>query len=508
MKKLKIAFANLNNTLYADGSRILSARLKEMGHDVRLIFLIERDREYFTDNLLDQFVQHVADVDLVLLSFLSDDYTSAIQLTRFIKERVSGPVVWGGIHATVAPEPCMEHVDILCIGEGDEALPELVGLYAEGKPYHQVKNFWFRKDDEVIRNEMRPLFHDLDSNPWPDYELQGHFVRDDDDVIKPMTEELLAKYHNTVPLGFHHYPVTSTRGCAQFCSYCYNATFKEMFKGQCRIRFRSLDDVVEEIRSVLERYAFFRSFAFSDDDFFLRPKKQLEHLAELIRGNLSEVISRSFWACAATPFSITEEKLDLLVPAGLRAINIGVQTGSERMNRDVYHRRFKNALFYEKAEILDRRFHKELIILLDFMINCPYETDEDHVRSVEMFLEMPKWLMVNMYRFTFYPGSPIYERAVEDNIIDRSPQVFSAKNFWPFFDKGYSFMIHVLVLVGCSNYILPDWIKKLLIHRWVRAFSRLIPQKLLDMIPWDSLYRKLWDKNMRAIYKGRELRHR
>jgi radical SAM superfamily enzyme YgiQ (UPF0313 family) len=310
-----------------------------------------------------------------------------------------------------------------------------------------------------------------------------------------------------VVLGFPNYQATSTRGCAQFCSFCYNTTFKEMFQGQRRLRFRAIKDVVAETRAMLDRYPFFESFSIMDDDFFLRPTKDLEELAELIHQNFSDVIARSFWACAATPASLNLDKLKILVPAGLRAINIGVQTGSERLNREVYNRRFKNMLFYEKADLLDRHFHKQLIILLDFLIDCPYETDEDHAESIRMLRIMPNWFVVNLYRFTFYPGAPIYERAVSEGIIDRNPELYSSKHFWPFFYKGYSFMIHALVLVAGGNYIVPDWIKRLLLSRPVRWFGRLIPQKLLDLIPWDSLYKRLWARNQKAIYRGCELKH-
>ena len=120
---------------------------------------------------------------------------------------------------------------------------------------------------------------------------------------------------------------------------------------------------------------------------------------------------------------------------------------------------------------------------------------------------MPRWFAANLYRFTFYPGAPIYERAVADGLIDRNPEVYSSKEFWPFFYKGYHYMIHVLILVAGANYILPDWLKRLLAGRTARRIGNRIPQKLLDMIPWDSLYRKLWRVNQEATYKGREIKH-
>jgi radical SAM superfamily enzyme YgiQ (UPF0313 family) len=507
LKKLNIVFANLNGNLYADGSRLLSARLKRMGHRVRMVFLIERERNYYTEHTLDQFTQLCADADLILMSYLSDMFLRAARLTTYVRERLTAPVVWGGLQATIDPEDCMKYVDILCRGEGDEALPEFIDLFAESKPFHEVENFWVRRNGEIVRNEMRPLLQDLDSNPWPDYALDGHFIRDDDDKIKPMTEALMAKYHNTMPLGFHNYAASTARGCAQFCSYCYNSTFKNMFQGQRRLRFRSMEDVVDEIRDVLDRYPFFLSFSFADDDLFLRSKKDLQLLADLIHEKLPDVLQRTFWSCAATPAFINEEKLNILVPAGLKAIMIGVQTGSERMNLEVYNRRFKNSLFHEKADLIDRKFHKRLIVLLDFMIHCPYETEDDVLETVKMLCAMPNWFVPSIYRFTFYPGTPIYERAVKDGIIDRNPEVYSNMAFYPFIYKGYSFMTHVMVLSAAANYILPRWVKKLLCSRAFRALGGRLPQWILDLVPWKTMYKKLWSINQEAIYRKGDRRH-
>ena len=65
MRKLKIVFANLNGNLYADGSRILSAKLKEMGHEVRMVFLIDREgtvRGIYTGRLQESAIVGVIDL--------------------------------------------------------------------------------------------------------------------------------------------------------------------------------------------------------------------------------------------------------------------------------------------------------------------------------------------------------------------------------------------------------------------------------------------------------------
>ncbi len=507
MKPLRIVFTNLNNSLFADGSRILSARLKRMGHAVRMIFMTQHGAVHYSEYVLDQFAELASDADLVLYSFLSDNFMRAARMTRYLRDRLDVPVVWGGIHATIAPEKSREHGDIPCRGEGDEAPPEFVERLASGQAGHDVQNFWFRTATGVVRNGMRPLLQDLDSSPWPDYSGEDHFIRDEDDRLKPMTDALLLKYHNKAPLGFQHYPVTSARGCAYHCAYCYNAVFKEMFKGQRRLRFRSLPDVVDEIRANLDRFPFLRSFSFSDDDFFLRPMNQLEELSDLISQKLSDVIARSFWGCCVTPHSLRKEKLKLLTRVGLRALVMGVQTGSERLNREVYTRNFQNSQLYEKADWLDREFHRQVIVMLDFLVCGPYETEEDTALTVDMMLKLPEWFVFSVYKYTYYPGSPLYTRAVREGLIPPGPEAYDAKQFMVAYNKGFDFTTHLVILLSCAKNLLPRWVRRVLAGRTIRRAGGLLPVRVLDLIPWNRWYFKLWARNQQAIYRGHEITH-
>jgi len=463
--------------------------------------MTQHGKKHYSQSALDQFAELSKDADLVLFSFLSDNFLRASNMTRYLRDKISAPMIWGGVHATIEPEASMKHVDILCRGDGDEALPELVDRMAKGNPIEDVRNFWFRKDGKIISNEMRPLFLDIDSNPWPDYSNDDHFIRDDDDRLKPVTDDLLFKYHNIAPLGFPHYPVTSARGCAYHCSYCYNAAFNEMFKGQRRLRFRSLPDVVDEIAAFLERFSYFKSFSFSDDDFFLRPMSQLTELADLISQKLTKLITPEYWGCCVTPQSLDRKKLSLLSSVGLRALVMGVQTGSERLNREVYTRPFKNSLLYEKSAWLDEEFHREVIMMLDILVCGPYETEADTAKTVEMILKLPQWFNYSIYKYTFYPGSPLYNKALEDKLIPPGPEAYDDKQFMAAYNKGYNYTTHLVILLTCAKNLIPRWFLRMLSCSLFRSIGKLAPTRCLDLIPWRKHYFSLWSKNQKRIYK-------
>jgi hypothetical protein len=96
---------------------------------------------------------------------------------------------------------------------------------------------------------------------------------------------------------------------------------------------------------------------------------------------------------------------------------------------------------------------------------------------------------------------------VKEGVIDRNPEVYSNMAFYPFWYKGYSFMTHVMVLTATANYILPRWLKKLLCTRAFRAVGCRLPQWMLDLVPWKTMYQKLWSINQVAIYRKGDRRH-
>jgi radical SAM superfamily enzyme YgiQ (UPF0313 family) len=498
LRRLKIIFVSLNNTIFADGSRILSAALRKQGHDVHFVCLTLDGESYYSESVLRQFSGLVGEkqAELVLYSFLSDNFLRASKVTeRIERDHPRVTQVWGGVHCTIAPEEAIKHVRILCQGEGDEALPEFVEKFANGEDTTDVANFWFRLPDGTVKaNPMRPLLIDLDRMPWPDYEIETHYVLDEG-VIKPMTVELLEKYHNNAPLGFPTYPVLSSRGCAFRCSFCYNATYKQIFAGQKSVRFRSLPDVVAELRHMKDRFPFFRSFFFSDDDFFLRSRKALEEFAELSREKIPDLLFDAWWGSTATPASLSKEKLDLMYDIGFRVVAVGVQTGSEDFNKRVYDRDFPNKLFVEKMWMIDRFYRRKMVVTLDFIVDCPYETEADTLQTVRLIEQLPNWVSLAVFTFVFYPGSPLYKRALEAGEISDDPELYNAKSFQPFEHKGHSYVDHVMIAMGCANYLMPGWFKRFLISRPMLWIGRHTPQWALDLWDWKPIYNRLWAFN-------------
>jgi len=166
----------------------ISAMLKQNGHRVQLAFdrALFNDAQYFSipwlARLLDvknAVVRQIVEAkpDLLCVSVFADNYQWALDLCRRVKQEIDVTVVFGGIHPTTVPERVIreECVDVICVGEGDFAIAELANSLERGRVDHSIKNLWFKKDGEIVRNPPRPNTN-LDNLPMIDKELFEDYI--------------------------------------------------------------------------------------------------------------------------------------------------------------------------------------------------------------------------------------------------------------------------------------------------------------------------------------------
>jgi Fe-S oxidoreductase len=108
--------------------------------------------------------------ELVGMSVTTEIYPWAKTMSGLIKQAMDVPVIWGGIHPTSVPEEVMRNdtVDMVCVGEGEYPLLELVESMKKGAIDYSIRNIWFKRNGGLVRNEVRPLIADLDALPLSD----------------------------------------------------------------------------------------------------------------------------------------------------------------------------------------------------------------------------------------------------------------------------------------------------------------------------------------------------
>jgi len=379
--------------------QVLSLYLKKHGHNVFSFFWPGEVNSFNTAKII-SFVRE-NNISLVGLSVFTDTSCFAAKLTKAIKEECPAIlVVWGGVHASIMPMECLMYADIVCIGEGEEALLELaVSVSSGGVLEKNIKNMWFRKSDGIIKNELRQLEDNLDRYDYHNFDLSNQFL-----VDKKGFNRWDTKYLET------NYSIITSRGCLYSCSYCYNNSRRKLYAGKGNyLRFRSIDNVIAELIKVKSAYRNLKKINFCDDIFILREVKEIERFKELY---LKE-IGIPFQALV-DPRSFNKNKFCLLVCSGLRYLQVGIQTGSESCSDKVYNRKVRNSQLIEMANIF--KINK-IVVIYDIIFNNPYETIDDIKETIRLLLKLPQPFWLEGYNLLFSPGTDITEAALRDGYI-------------------------------------------------------------------------------------------
>ena len=162
--------------MFLPNLRYLSAHVRSQGHTTKLIYLpwaftdkalnsSNSFRYPYPQSVLEQLAEMCGDCDLIGLSLMSCHLDNAVHVTRFLRTRLSAPIIWGGIHATIRPLECLEYADMACVGEGEISLGRLVNEMAQGKPWRSIEVRGILKrpaNGEMPEIFASPVVEDLD----------------------------------------------------------------------------------------------------------------------------------------------------------------------------------------------------------------------------------------------------------------------------------------------------------------------------------------------------------
>jgi radical SAM superfamily enzyme YgiQ (UPF0313 family) len=382
------------NRFESFGIEVLSSFLKSHGHDTDLLF----DPQLFNDGYVDipplarlfdhrkRLLKKIEETkpDLMAVGVITDNYQWALNLARSAKERLSVPIVFGGAHCTAVPEEVISHdcVDFVIVGEAEYALLELVEALEKGEDYSRIKNLVFEKDGRVVANEVRNLVEDLDELPLPDKDL----------------------FYDVIPYARRTYSLMTSRGCPYSCTYCFNNVYRRIYKNKGRyLRRRSVDNVIEELKVMKERYGC--RFVAIHDDVFMTDDAWIAEFCEKYKSAIGVP-----FRCIGHVNYMNESNIRMLKDAGCEIIQIGVQTTCEHTRRNVIHR-------YETNEVIARasRIVKEAKIRLelDHILGFPYEGEKEHVEAARFYNEIRPDI-INCYWLACLPKTDIIKHMIDD----------------------------------------------------------------------------------------------
>jgi radical SAM superfamily enzyme YgiQ (UPF0313 family) len=256
----------------------------------------------------------------------------------------------------------------------------------------------------IIKKDALPET-DLDSLPvieyLPDYYYVFHKNRIYNFAQNPKLFRSYALYGGTC-----HMMIT-TRGCPFNCGYCANAYTMKVF-GK-KIRKRSVENCIEELK-LMKKDPYVLYINFEDDWFFSHDSEWMKEFSEEYRKHINlPFMVRVF------PGVLDKEKLFMLRDAGLSLVIMGVQTGSDHVNFEIYNRKVRFSSVMEAAEIISE---SKVAPYYEMIVDNPYETEEDEMESIKAMARLRRPYTISLAHLTFFPGTLLTERVLNDKIVD------------------------------------------------------------------------------------------
>ncbi|MEO5357442.1 MAG: B12-binding domain-containing radical SAM protein [Nitrospirae bacterium YQR-1] len=413
------------------GLRTISACLKEKGYETHIVFLpdpygdnIIHGKDRYEQYVMDELVEICKDSDFIGVTLMTNFFDGAVQITRSLKKSLKVPVIWGGVHPTIRPEESLEFADYVCVGEGEDAVVEFAEKLASGKDPAETPGLWCLRNGTVIKNPVGVLDKNLDKYPRPDYSFTDHYVLFNG-RIRPLTNELTKEFLEKGTVSAYlkkiGYQTMTGRGCPHKCTYCINDTIKTLYSGKGYLRWRSTPHVIDELLWVKENMPYIGYIWISDDSFFGRGIKNIGEFCK----SYKEQIGLPF-TCLASPLTITEEKMELLVDAGLMYIQMGIESGSAKIQEVFNRKAMSNDRMMAAIKIINKYKDRMSPPSYDFILDVPYETDEDKIESLEFVSRIPKPFHLQPFSLVLYPETKLYQKAKEDGYItDEKRDIYS-----------------------------------------------------------------------------------
>jgi len=379
---------------YNHGVGQLDACLRRAGHTGELLYLRQHlERGDFSARL------RAANPDAVFFPINTHQWVDVPRYARWVKEAGDLPCVFGGIHAILDPESVIREpfADVVCVGEGEEALSEWTAAVEAGCEPGGIANLWFRRGDGAVeKNPLRPLIQDLDALPLDDRAMWDHRA-----ILRDSLWEV---------------GIMGGRGCPYDCTYCANSARRVVYRGLGRfVRMCSPARMTAMVRHLAPRIPFRKIFF--EDDIFTMDHAWVREFCRRYRAEFDYPFKVYIHVQ-----TVTREILQELKDAGCYMVMAGVEAGNEELRRTVLNRRMTDE---ELVRVFRWCDEIGLQTWTFNMVGLPGETEE----TIRDLLALHRTLRPNGAQcslFYPYPGTVLYQRCREEGLLtdSRRPTYF------------------------------------------------------------------------------------
>ncbi|MFC1668266.1 B12-binding domain-containing radical SAM protein [Chlamydiota bacterium] len=377
--------------------------------------------------------------DVLGISLKTGSYKSGCNIAQLVKEYDSKIVtIAGGIHPTLQKKEVAYSgfFDYVVKGEGEETCSELLTALSEGKALDEIKGLVFlNNNNNLIETPDREFIACLDDLPFPEREEIIERDKYSSDAVSV---------------------VMTTRGCPYNCTYCASERIWRR-----KVRFRSPENVLKEIRQVKKKYNS-KHFQIRDDLFTLKKERVLEICSRINKDKLNIT-----WQCEVRADSLDEDIVKAMRNAGCIGASVGVESGSDEILTKIQKGETTKDL--EKGIVLLKKYGINVGAFI--MIGFPYEKETQLYETMNFIKRLePDHVIASIV--TPYPGTKMYEDAIDDGLIEN-------EDLWEDF-------FHQSPKMGLTkdregfNLIAQEILQE--VERYNKAFGRRLKKKMRQFI--------------------------
>jgi anaerobic magnesium-protoporphyrin IX monomethyl ester cyclase len=365
------------------GPAFLAAYIRQHGHDAAFL-RIPVDRP--VGDIIAGVRQQTP--DLIGVSMTTRQWLRARDVLDELRRVSNVPVIAGGLHPTFSPEDVLAHdgFDYVCLGEGEAALLELITALENGESGDGIANIWLKGHERPrLRNPIEPL----DAVPF---------------LARDMLDERWGVRH-----------LSTQRGCPFPCTYCAARMYDRLYATGDTTNYgrrRSLENVLAELRALRDPGPL--SYVIFLDDTFTIHHPWVREFCKAYGREFNVPFSLN-----ARVETVNEIMLHELAAAGCKHIVYGVESGSERVRREIMKRSATNQRFRDVF-----RWTREAGIhaTANYIIGTPGETREEMQETIRLHHDL-RPLDFAFFVFYPYPGTELFQLCrdngyLPDNYLD------------------------------------------------------------------------------------------
>lgn len=381
-------------------------------------YLNEIKQLSYSDNMSDNinsFAEYIYSYNPKIVGFytICDSFILTVKTAEKLKEKMPNvKIVFGGPHATLTARKCLEYfdfLDVIAIGESEKTVLPLMDALIENRSINNLVGIAYRNNNQVVINN--------NSTNLSDNELSDYTELDYSPYKIPKSTLLMLE---------------AGRGCPFACKFCSTSKFFGR-----KYRVKPALKLIEEMKKFYKLHGV-NKFSLQHDMFTANKVYIEEFCNRLIDENLD-----IYWGCSARIDCLDEEMINLMYKAKCCSIYIGIETGSQRMQKIEN----KNLDLSRAIELVKVIYNKNINITLSFIYGFPDETVDDFKDTLEL---VRKFLLLGVDNIQLHKYVPLPE--TEDIQLIRSKLYFDKDQA-----MGFSFLSKVMLLDTCAD----DYIMKM-----------------------------------------------